>query len=85
MVNPRCGAGSGVNLDRVLQKLGMRNRVQIVGFAVGATHWLARRMQVSPLHLNRNLTLNPSAADPREEIKSKIKLTSKTEPREATA
>ena len=24
IVNPRCGAGSGVNLDRVLQKLGLR-------------------------------------------------------------
>jgi len=24
LVNPRCGAGSGINLDRVLQKLGLR-------------------------------------------------------------
>jgi len=59
--------------------------ISVVGFAVGATHWLARRMQISPLNLNPNLTLNPFTTDSTEEIKSKIKITSKTPNTEATA
>ncbi|MGA7180984.1 MAG: BadF/BadG/BcrA/BcrD ATPase family protein [Thiobacillaceae bacterium] len=34
VVNPRCGAGSGVNLDRVLQKLGMA-RVEVDALLAG--------------------------------------------------
>ena len=35
-VNPRCGAGSGVNLDRVLQKLGLK-REDVDGLLAGYT------------------------------------------------
>jgi Cu+-exporting ATPase len=58
--------------------------VSVVGFAVGATHWLARRMHLSPP--NPNLNLNPPAPGPTEEgIKIMSKITIKTEGREVAA
>jgi Cu+-exporting ATPase len=52
--------------------------ISVVGFAVGATHWLARRTQLSPL----NLILNPCLDGP---VEREIKITSKTGTKEATA
>lgn len=48
LVNPRCGAGSGVNLDRVLQKLGMtRDAVDDLLHAYAGAAGRARRAQVT--------------------------------------
>jgi len=54
--------------------------ISVVGFAVGATHWLARRTHLSP-H-NPNLTLNPFPPGPTDEG---IKIMSKNEHQEVAA
>jgi activator of 2-hydroxyglutaryl-CoA dehydratase/predicted nucleotide-binding protein (sugar kinase/HSP70/actin superfamily) len=53
LVNPRCGAGSGVNLDRVLQKLGIgRGEVDAILAEYAGESGGARRAQV-PVRADR--------------------------------
>ena len=77
-------AASGKLSPLVCAVLMPLSSISVVAFAVGATHWAARRTQVSPL--NHNLNLNPLAGAQRDEgIKSKIKITIKNRSRQEVA
>lgn len=71
-------AASGKLAPVVCAVLMPLSSITVVGFAVGATHWFARRTIPSPLNPNRNLTLNPSAS-------GEIMIKSKTDTREVAA